>query len=231
MGQAPGFFGKVRSHGDFVGRRLPPDVRRRLDDWLQAALVRSRQDLGDAWLPTWLSSPIWRFVVSASLCGEQAWAGVMMPSHDRVGRCFPLLLLAGIDGTPDLRDCLTVHDGWFAKLEELALSTLEECFSLEEFDAQLVALGLQMPDIVAANGPIGCSTISSGGTVGEGAISPISVGIPMLADACMAGRSAWWCNGSPRVAPCLAVFDDMPSPTAFVALLDGRWKDHGWDSG
>jgi type VI secretion system protein ImpM len=31
------------------------------------------------------------------VCGPQAWAGVMMPSHDRLGRIFPLLL-AAVDG-------------------------------------------------------------------------------------------------------------------------------------
>jgi type VI secretion system protein ImpM len=195
-----GFFGKLPSHGDFVGRRLPPEVKDCFDRWLQAGLVRSKEDLGDEWLPVWLSSPIWRFVVAAGVCGEQAWAGVMMPSHDRVGRCFPLLLMAGIDGTPSLRDCITVHDAWFERLEELALSTLEERFDLLAFEAAL-------------NGIAGLSNERAGSEFSE------------FRD----GNSAWWSTGSPKIGPCLATHAGLPSGAAFTALLDGGWKERGWD--
>ncbi|MFC5548775.1 type VI secretion system-associated protein TagF [Massilia aerilata] len=198
-----GFFGKLPSHGDFVGRRLPPAVKDCFDRWLQAGLVRSKEDLGDEWLPVWLSSPIWRFVVAAGVCGEQAWAGVMMPSHDRVGRCFPLLLMAGIDGTPSMRACLTVHDGWFARLEALALSTLEEGFALDSFDAALLAL---MPFATALRPADGDA-------------------VPAPADADLAGRSAWWTIGSPLVTACLAMCGGLPPAAAFISLLDGRWTD------
>lgn len=204
----PGFFGKLPSHGDFVGRHLPPPVRACFDHWLQGALVQSRIELGAAWLPAWLSSPLWRFAISAGVCSEQAWAGVMMPSHDRVGRCFPLLLASAIDGAPSLSDCLTRLDGWFSALEALALSTLEEGFSLELFDAALMALD-------AAPAAACC-------VIGDGA-SPMSV------DHLASGQSAWWSEGSLQVAPCVAVCNGMPPPAAFAALLDGRWTERGWD--
>jgi type VI secretion system protein ImpM len=220
LGQPPGFFGKVPSHGDFVGRRIPLDVRQRFDDWLQASLVRSQQDLGQAWLPTWLSSPLWRFVVGAGVCGDRAWAGVMMPSHDRVGRCFPLLLMAGIDGTPSLRDCMTVHDAWFGQMEELALSTLEEGFALELFDAALLALTspgtmFRSPDA----GPVltGRAVIQIKGDV-----------LPILADGHLEGCTAWWTDGSSLVEACLVVCAGLPESRAYGAFLDGRWEEHGW---
>ena len=71
--QAPGFFGKLPSHGDFLARRLPPGLRLCLDDWLQGALLQSRIELGHAWLPTWLSSPMWRFVIAPGIAGDGAW--------------------------------------------------------------------------------------------------------------------------------------------------------------
>jgi type VI secretion system protein ImpM len=221
LGQPPGFFGKVPSHGDFVGRRIPLDVRQRFDDWLQASLVRSQQDLGRAWLPTWLSSPLWRFVVGAGVCGDRAWAGVMMPSHDRVGRCFPLLLMAGIDGTPSLRACMTAHDAWFRQMEELALSTLEEGFALEVFDATLLAL---MPLASGLSPPSGAMPVLP--TVLRIRMdSP-----PPWTDADLADLSVWWTHGSPLVEASLAVCRGLPPPPWFASLLDGRWTERDWTS-
>jgi type VI secretion system protein ImpM len=230
LGQAPGFFGKVRSLGDFVGRRLPPEVRDCFDRWLQEALVRSRQDLGDDWLGTWLSSPIWRFVVAAGVCGEQAWAGVMMPSHDRVGRCFPLLLMAGIDGTPSLRDCLTVHDGWFERLEELALSTLEGSFSLDSFDVAAIGLGGAPLGHGSQDSPAHrlATRVSSDA---ELVIEMLDVGASVEPRSeIFAGQSAWWSDGSLFVAPSLAICSGLPSSEAFTAFLDGRWAKRGFVS-
>ena len=212
-----GFFGKLPSHGDFVGRRLPPEVKDCFDRWLQAGLVRSKEDLGDEWLPVWLSSPIWRFVVAEGVCGEQAWAGVMMPSHDRVGRCFPFLLMAGIAGTPSLRACLTLHQGWFERLEDLALSSLDEEFTLAGLDLGLAGL---------EQGPRGAAPDVRGQDEPEErtAVAVLENGdLPALADTALAGASAWWTEGSAQVQPCLAVCGGMPAAAEFAALLDGGW--------
>lgn len=225
LGQPPGFFGKVPSHGDFVGRRIPLDVRQRFDDWLQASLVRSQQDLGQAWLPTWLSSPLWRFVVGAGVCGDRAWAGVMMPSHDRVGRCFPLLLMAGIDGTPSLRACMTVHDAWFGQMEALALSTLEEGFALGYFDLQLSGI-VNAPCADPAAYRVEDSPLA---VQGRAEVVALPAGeAPELATRFFPGQSAWWTEGAPRVAPSLALCDGMPLTSAFSSMLDGCWLGRGW---
>ena len=226
---APGFLGKLRSHGDFVTRRLPLPVRDRFDRWLQAALLQSRIDLGDAWLPTWLSSPLWRFLVAPGVCGEQAWAGVMMPSHDRVGRCFPLLLAAPVDGMPSLRDCMTLHAGWFARLEELALSTLEEGFSLDGFDAALMAM-----DGAPSGGTAPRLQPDWHGAAGRApgkavVLEPVGGVFAPLSASLAEGDSAWWTDGSPLLPPCLAICGGLPAPAAFSALLDGRWRERGWN--
>ena len=218
---APGFFGKLPSHGDFLVRRLPSGVRLCFDNWLQSALVQSRIDLGEAWLPAWLGSPLWRFVIGAGVCGDRGWAGVMMPSHDRVGRCFPLLVMAGIDATPSLRDCLTTHARWFVELENLALSTLEEGFSLEAFDAALMAQD---------GAPTAGASAVPTREMRQASVESWRAGeLPALArEALEEGQSAWWTEGSQQVAPCMAVCRGLPAPTMFVALLDGRWAERGW---
>ena len=222
--KAPGFFGKLPGHGDFVTRRLPPQVRLCFDHWLQEGLVQSRIDLGEAWLATWLGSPLWRFAVGATVCGGQAWLGVMMPSHDRVGRCFPLVLMAPLDGTPRLHDCIAMHSGWFEQLEDLALSALGQEFSLEAFDASLVAAG-GAPCSAVPDAPLAAqvrAAVAEERTLSVVALAPGAA--PALADGTLAGRSAWWTTGSASVAPCLAVSGGMPAPEIFAAFLDGRWE-------
>jgi len=225
-GEGPGFFGKLRTHGDFVGRRLPPPLRCALDAWLQQALLRSRQDLGAAWLPAWLNAPLWRFVLAPGVGGERACAGVMMPSLDRVDRCFPLVIALALEGTPSLLDCIGTHGAWFARLEDLALTTLDPDFSIDAFDAALAALD-GAPRVQALDG-----------AAGHGALPalPRFAGLdsgrpPALAQAPLAGQSAWWTDGASGVAPCLAVCRGLPAPAAFAALLDGAWEARGWRRG
>lgn len=201
-----GFFGKVTSHGDFVARRLPPSFQLPWDEWLQAGLRESRLALGPAWLPTYLSSPIWRFALAPGVCGEQGWAGLLMPSVDKVGRHFPLTLAAPLTGAATTLDCAMHGHSWYDSLEDLALSSLGEDFSLEGFDTALCTLGL--------------------------ASSQPPSWLPGLADtiahAALHGQGVWWTDGSPQVAACVLVCRGMPAPAGFTALLDGGWEGHGW---
>ena len=59
-----GFFGKLPSHGDFVRRRVADDFVAGWDAWLQSCLAQSRETLGDEWLDTYLTSPVWRFALA-----------------------------------------------------------------------------------------------------------------------------------------------------------------------
>jgi type VI secretion system protein ImpM len=217
---APGFFGKLRSHGDFVGRRLPPAMRDPFDAWLQAALLHSRRDLGDAWTPAWLTGPLWRFVLAPGVCGNAAWAGVMMPSLDRVGRCFPLVLAAPCAGTPSLADCLTRDSDWFAQLEDIALTSLDDGFSLDAFDAALLALAGAPPTSIAT------AALPSTGAPRMTALRDGP--LPALAFDALDGASAWWGVGSAQVAPSLAISPGLPAPALFAAMLDGAWRARGW---
>jgi type VI secretion system protein ImpM len=89
-----GLFGKLPSRGDFVQLGLPGSFVRPWDAWLQQAMAGSQERMGDAWLPAYLESPVWRFVLPGGMCGAGAVLGLLMPSVDRVGRYFPLTLAA-----------------------------------------------------------------------------------------------------------------------------------------
>jgi type VI secretion system protein ImpM len=86
------WFGKLPFLGDFASRRLPESFIKPWDDWLQPGLAAARERTGDRWLDLYLTFPVWRFVVPAGLLGDASWIGVLLPSIDRVGRCFPLTI-------------------------------------------------------------------------------------------------------------------------------------------
>ena len=93
-GWTRGFYGKLPSCGDFVGAGLPRAFVRAWDGWSARALPASRDRLGPAWQAAWLEAPVWRFALPVGACGDQRAFGVWMPSVDRVGRYFPLVLAA-----------------------------------------------------------------------------------------------------------------------------------------
>lgn len=131
-----GLFGKLPAFGDFLQRDLPAEFVNGLDGWLQRVIVGSRQQLGDGWLPAYLSGPIWRFALSGEIAGASTWCGILMPSVDRVGRYFPLCIAGQwLPGSSPFHLALAA-DRWLGELETIALEALDASFL--EADALLM---------------------------------------------------------------------------------------------
>ncbi|MES2103391.1 MAG: type VI secretion system-associated protein TagF [Pseudomonadota bacterium] len=226
---AAGFFGKVTSHGDFVSRRLPPAFLEVWDNWLQQSVHTSKKQLDAAWLETYLTSPIWRFSLSNGVVDGNAWAGVMMPSVDRVGRHFPLMIVAGIQGQAPLLNWLEHGKAWYDELEELALSSLGSNFLLDDFDAALREISAPPGAAVLAE-PVGHTAASW--CLPINGLDQIQAGMSGLtsdiAQSLLAGHSLWWTDGSPRILPSVLMCKGLPEPAAFAAMLDGSWVQYGW---
>lgn len=218
MQALPGFFGKLASHGDFVARRLPPPFVAAWDGWLQDCLQASRQSLGDAWLDAYLTAPVWRFALAPGVCDTggavAAWAGVLMPSVDRVGRHFPLTLAASTPGPLPLDQWLG-EAGWYGRLEALALSTLEPRFNFDDFDSALCG----MAGLPAAAWP-GAQDLHGWRWNLDHAAGAAGVAA-QVAVAALHGHSVWWTDGSDRAGPCLRLFRGLPPPQSFAAMLAG----------
>jgi type VI secretion system protein ImpM len=85
------WYGKLPARGDFVGRGLPPRWRRDWDAWLQRGLALAATALDGAALRERLGAfAPWRYL--ALPAPGEVWCGIITPSHDRVGRAFPLTL-------------------------------------------------------------------------------------------------------------------------------------------
>jgi type VI secretion system protein ImpM len=193
----PGWFGKLPSLGDFASRRLPEVFVRRWDRWLQRGLVAARTQLGERWLDVYLVAPVLRFWVAPGPLGEQAWAGLMMPSVDRVGRHFPLTIAQPLQPLA----AALASNAWFAALDQRARQVLDVEFTVERFEAALEALDA---DPQAADP--GAQALAARLTAGGGA-----QGAP----------SVWWCGDADEGCQ-FRHFDGLPPGSAFVSLIGGE---------
>ena len=134
-----GLFGKLPARGDFVQLGLPGSFVRPWDAWLQRAMAASQQRMGEAWLPAFLESPVWRFALPGGMCGASAVLGLLMPSVDRVGRYFPLTLAAVFPPGAQL-PAPAVADPWLAAADAAGRAALDEATVPEEVARHLPPL-------------------------------------------------------------------------------------------
>lgn len=130
----PGFYGKMPATGDFVARRLPGDFVRNWDRWLAQHIVSL---IGSE---AWPRSTALRFLAGPASFG--ASAGIILQSADRVGRQFPLTVVAPLAEAP-VR--LTEAEAWFSGIEEAAIAAQQGELTPDELDATLA--GLPVPHV------------------------------------------------------------------------------------
>ena len=205
-GFAVGFHGKVPARGDFVGHGLPRAVLGPWDAWLSGALGEAGRRLGASWERLFPAAPVWRFALSAGLCGEAPLAGVLMPSADRVGRLYPFTVAATLPGATDIAAVPVACAGWFARAEAVAADACRAGAGVEGLPARMAILS--RPDIDG----------SETGAVVKGLVGP-------LPDA----ASLWWSRGGGRVAPSLLTCSGLPGGARLAAFLDGAWTRWGWE--
>jgi type VI secretion system protein ImpM len=187
---AAGFHGKLPARGDFVQAGLPRSFTDPWDGWIAPMLASSRASLGESWLAAWLEAPVWRFALTAGICGPDAALGLWLPSVDSAGRYFPLTLAAVTHEPDPLR--LVRDGGGFLAAAEMA---------------GRVALANDLPPEALAR------AIAAAAAAG-----PADPGIDLFAypDA----RGLWWTEGGPRVAPGVFVGPALPDAARFAAMLD-----------
>lgn len=226
---AVGLFGKLPSHGDFIHRKLPSNFINAWDSWLQGYMNSIRQQLGEAWLDLYLTSPIWRFVLSPGIIDHKLWTGIMLPSVDRVGRYFPFTIVKPVPEGSNPFD-LIMQSSWFEALEKASLLALSGRCSVDqladEIDVPLLTTGrrYRSPSPDAAER----SAIAE---LDEEA-KDIAAGFPCLLDSIVrtnsSSYSVWASQGSGHVEPCLFYCTGLPRLSGIVALLDGQWEQWGW---
>jgi type VI secretion system protein ImpM len=201
---APGFAGKLPSHGDFISRRLPAALLVPWETWLDAALERSRETLGEGWLKAYLSSPIWCFSLEPGCCGDRLVAGVMMPSLDRIGRYYPLTIMAPVRVDHSASAIALGATAWFTRMETLALSCLADDFDFERFDTSI------------SDEPFPSSESCESALEARRPGALLALSLSDLIRNTGVAYSVWWTSGSP---PCYRVFRGLPPAEGFAQLL------------
>ena len=231
-----GFYGKLPSHGDFLRRRTSDAFVDVWDSWLQECMATSRATLADRWLDLYLTSPAWRFVCAASVCGPEPVVGLMVPSVDRVGRYFPLTLVAELPPQFDVLNAATAATAFFQSAEQLLVETLAaEYVDFETFDAHVVSLAERLepltraqPIVLEPAAAVVLDENSDGAwqmPIGSGdALAPMFEQLLSLRlSALYRPLALWWTEGSSNVAPTCLIVKGLPAPAAFSALLEGAW--------
>lgn len=236
-----GYYGKVPTHGDFVGRGLPTQFREPWDTWLQQMMHVSKQQLGAVWMQHFLTFPVYRFALSAGVCGEHSWLGVLIPSVDQIGRYYPMTLCRSIKPASKLLAALTEYRGWYEQAETLVLSCLNDDFVLENFELQLTAMQEQINQPVIDK-PEATTHLQrsvhkhphAAWRVGGTGIDELTAVTPLLLqnlldDFCTT-YSFWFTQGSEEGASSLLLAKGLPPFAGAAALLDGQWQQWGWNT-
>jgi type VI secretion system protein ImpM len=231
----PGWHGKLPVLGDFASRRLDQDFLEAWDGWLAASMSVLRERSESTWLEAYLASPSWRFLlmpgVLGGAAGEQAWAGVLMPSVDRVGRYFPFTIAqplgAGNMSTPQMQALWQ----WLGGLDDLAANAMYSDWSIERLESELASmvgpdLDEQAPPRIAMPGsdaPI-WSTLEPG-------LDP-AAWIDMEAQTLWSEHAhgiAYWYSCAEQTAPQLMRSRGLPDASAVQVLFGGAPEDTATD--
>jgi type VI secretion system protein ImpM len=225
---APGWYGKIPYLGDFASRRLPQTFIGPWDGWLQQSIAASRTQLAARWLEVYLHSPIWRFVLLPGVIGNSLWAGLMMPSVDKVGRHFPLTLAVELVPQPGLFVAVMAARQWYAELEDAALATLDTGYPVEQFEASLAEL--PFPQSAFSEGDACAAQFAHWWRQPNG---QYELALPeaytshhlvcaagmQLFEAAGTGKSLWWQETQHSSATRLACFNGLPPADCYANLL------------
>lgn len=184
---AVALIGKHPGVGDFItAGTLSPDLMRGILDWLAATLGNWREGTGPAWEVAFDAAPALMFWVGPEHAAGQSLRGAMIPSRDRTGRRFPLMLVQSPAGPgPFAR-----HDPGFDQAASAELARLAGMPTLDA-RAEVEAIAAVLPRPGEDDGaPVSTTFWALNPTLGPG---------ELMADLAMteahhaqAGRSVWW---------------------------------------
>ncbi|XQW83485.1 type VI secretion system-associated protein TagF [Thalassotalea piscium] len=222
-----GFCGKIPTKGDFVQSELDNEFLKHWNEWLQAVVAVSKEQLEGNWLNCYLTSPIWHFSLSAGICCESAMIGTVIPSVDQVSRHFPFTLAFEHSGS--------ALQGWYKNtwsesFEEIILRVLDDDFDLDEWSVNLSKEKVEVNHLKTNVKSYQSDDKLKKAWVIQGDIPPSLIDLLHQQYAHHFGRySIWWTLGSEIVEPCFIVTEGLPQVSQFVAMLNGQWQENSWN--
>lgn len=220
---ACGLFGKLQTKRDFVTVDLSRDFVIVWEEWLQRVMGESQTALGDEWLATYLSAPLWRFHLGSGIAGVEV-VGVIMPSVDGVGRKFPLTVACcAVDVAPLAEKEGAEADTWYAGVEDYMLHLLD---AEPDYEASIAALRA-LPAFPAGSPPAEVGTIAplGGGTFAQCDAEQLPAVLNRLREreqaVLLQKTSLWWTIGGADWPAAAFLCSGLPTGAAFTAMLSG----------
>ncbi|MBX2858038.1 MAG: type VI secretion system-associated protein TagF [Cellvibrionaceae bacterium] len=224
MSDKLGVFGKIPAHGDFIQRNVDSAFLAPWDEWLQRCVTSSKEILDYRWLDVYLTSPIWRFVLTAGVVDKRCWAGILLPSVDSVGRYFPLSIVLPLPENTNVFMFQMDNELWFSRIEEAALSTLNNSLEVDEL---LEALRFSREHLTPAPAVKTKPVLEEGARIAVGRSGDIRTSYPNLLLALFekqfSSYSLWWSLGSQMMPATNFTTPALPQPNRYSAMLDGSW--------
>lgn len=226
-----GVYGKLPAYGDFVFRNLNASFMTPWDEWLQHFISGSQEQLGEDWLNIYLTSPIWRFVLSPGVIDNNMWAGLMMPSVDRVGRYFPISIVKPFSSNVSPVNFMMKQRGWFNALETHCLAALDGSIDVDELASVVADLEVLTQQDYQPTYNLGEMGSMLFGIASDDEARGDDV-LPYMLNAALATSlnsfSLWQTAGSELVSPVLFNCQGLPPIGSVASMLDGKWQQRNW---
>jgi type VI secretion system protein ImpM len=234
-----GCYGKVPALGDFLSRNLPATFVEAWDGWLRTVMAACARG-GDGWVDRYLAAPIWRFALAPNTVGELGRAGILVPSVDRIGRCFPISVIVAIPAGVAASDMANVWAEGFERAEVLALGVIDRALDAEAFVTRVAELAppdpSSAPPLFASerwtgNPPtrLGVRTLGAPPGIAGGRETASNLALELLSRS-VGGYSLWWHLGWEDWPASTVLFSGLPPAEAACSMLIGPWKEWGWSA-
>ena len=229
--QQIGLYGKLPAYGDFIFRNLKPTFINPWDEWLQHFISGSQQQMGEDWLNIYLTSPIWRFVISPGVIDNNMWAGFMMPSVDRVGRYFPISVVKSFAHTVNPVNFIFNHQAWYAELEAICLLALDGKLDADQLVSLMAEVEVKPQDThqptqdMLDMGPM-LFGLNPANQDNMSSLLPYVLNAAFSTS--ISSYSLWSTSGSEMISPVFFSCQGLPPIAGIASMLDGQWQHRNW---
>lgn len=195
------WFGKLPGIGDFAGRRLPHELRASWDGWLRQGLERLGAQAPHDGIGGFTRAPLWCFVAGPQVAGA-ALCGAVAPSCDRVGRHYPISVLAAARPGERLFAGERLLGRFYTDVRDAIVEARRQAHTAEQFDARLATVAWPFavrppaPDPAASAVDALLADLAHSGVADTDAVTLPEAARWRTADAGGA-RSVWWPAGAP----------------------------------
>ncbi len=229
--QQTGLYGKLPAYGDFVLRNLGSAFINPWDEWLQRYISASSEQIGETWLDVYLTSPVWRFVLSGGVIDENTWCGLMMPSVDKVGRFYPISVVRQLPARVSPVVFMYTQQSWYQQIETLCLMALDEKVDVDELLEKVTALKPEPQNLYQPTSHLGREGPVVVGLADEDEFSLVD-SLPCMLNASLSSSlssfSLWQTRGSELIGPLVLACRGLPPTGGLASMLDGQWQQRNW---